>query len=130
VGQTVDATESHSLRRFAPQHVELVSKNQDFRLKPCSQPEQPGQRRVPPMTFCGSRSGVSRASSLEKRGEAPQSSNPSRNPQTFSTQDSGLSPGADEPRLQSCENGNESAERGAWRRKTVNVLHNGGGAAK
>src|SRR5450759_1637434 len=36
VGQTVDATEGHSLRRFAPQHVELVSKNQDFRLKPCS----------------------------------------------------------------------------------------------
>jgi hypothetical protein len=28
VGQTVDATEGHSLRRFAPQHVELVSKNQ------------------------------------------------------------------------------------------------------
>ena len=44
VGQTVDATEGHSLRRFAPQHVELVSKNQDFRLKPCSRPEQPGQR--------------------------------------------------------------------------------------
>jgi hypothetical protein len=32
------------LRRFAPQHVELVSKNQNFRLKPCSRPEQPGQR--------------------------------------------------------------------------------------
>ena len=44
VGQTVDATEGHSLRRFAPQHVELVSKNQDFRLKPCSRPEQSGQR--------------------------------------------------------------------------------------
>jgi hypothetical protein len=36
--------EAHSLRRFAPQHVERVSKNQNFRLKPCSRPEQPGQR--------------------------------------------------------------------------------------
>jgi hypothetical protein len=34
--------QGHSLRRSAPQHVELVSKNQDFRLKPCSRPEQPG----------------------------------------------------------------------------------------
>jgi hypothetical protein len=44
VGQTVDATEGHSLRRFAPQRVELVSKNQDFRLKPWSRSEQPGSR--------------------------------------------------------------------------------------
>jgi hypothetical protein len=29
----------HSLRRFAPQHVELVTKNQDFRLKSRSRPE-------------------------------------------------------------------------------------------
>jgi hypothetical protein len=31
--------QGHSLRRSEPQHVELVSKNQDFRLKPCSRPE-------------------------------------------------------------------------------------------
>src|ERR1019366_1064428 len=38
---TISGADSFS-RRFAPQHVELVSKNQDFRLKPCSRPEQPG----------------------------------------------------------------------------------------
>ena len=42
--QAANAIEGHSLRRFAPEHIELVSKNQDFRLKPCSRPEQPGQR--------------------------------------------------------------------------------------
>jgi hypothetical protein len=42
--QAVKAAEDRSLRLFAPQHVELVSKNQNFRLKPCPRPEQPGQR--------------------------------------------------------------------------------------
>jgi len=42
--QAVNAIEGHSLRRFATEHIELVSKNQDFRLKPCSRPEQLGQR--------------------------------------------------------------------------------------
>ncbi len=42
--QAVNAAEGHSIRRFAPQHVELVSKNQNFCLKPYSRPEQPGQR--------------------------------------------------------------------------------------
>ena len=42
--QAVNAIKGRSLRRFAPEHIELVSKNQDFRLKPCSRPEQPGQR--------------------------------------------------------------------------------------
>jgi hypothetical protein len=42
--QAVNAIEGHSLRRFAPEHIELVSKNQDFRLKPCSRPQQPRQR--------------------------------------------------------------------------------------
>ena len=42
--QAVNAIEGHSLRRFATEHIELVSKNQDFRLKPCSRPQQPHQR--------------------------------------------------------------------------------------
>ena len=42
--QAINATEGQSPRRFAPQHVELVSKNQDFCLKPCPRPEQPSQR--------------------------------------------------------------------------------------
>ncbi len=42
--QAVNAIKGRSLRRFAPEHIELVSKNQDFRLKPCSRPEQPRQR--------------------------------------------------------------------------------------
>jgi hypothetical protein len=42
--RAVNAIEGHSLRRFAPEHVELVSKNQDFSLKPCSRPQQPRQR--------------------------------------------------------------------------------------
>ena len=39
--QAVNAIEGHSLRRLATEHIELVSKNQDFRLKPCSRPIRP-----------------------------------------------------------------------------------------
>jgi hypothetical protein len=42
--QAVNAIEGHLLRRFATEHIELVSKNQDFSLTPCSRPEQPRQR--------------------------------------------------------------------------------------
>src|SRR5204862_6624892 len=42
--QAIDVTEGHSPRCSALQHVELVSKKQDFRLKPCFRPDQPGQR--------------------------------------------------------------------------------------
>ncbi len=34
--QTVDIAEDRSLRRFAPQHIDLLPENQDLRLKPRS----------------------------------------------------------------------------------------------
>jgi hypothetical protein len=41
--QPVDAAEGHSLRGFAPQDVELVSKNKDFGFQRSARPEQPNQ---------------------------------------------------------------------------------------
>jgi hypothetical protein len=34
--QSVDIAENNSLRAFAPQHIDLLPENQDFRLKPRS----------------------------------------------------------------------------------------------
>src|ERR1700732_1414895 len=42
--QTVDAAEAQSLRRFTPQHVELMTKRQDLCLQRRSRPEQSDQR--------------------------------------------------------------------------------------
>src|ERR1700732_2094116 len=42
--QTVDAAEAQSLRRFTPQHVELMTKRQDLCLLRRSRPEQSDQR--------------------------------------------------------------------------------------
>src|ERR1700704_994707 len=42
--QTVDAGEGESLRRFASQHVELMTKRQDLCLQRRSRPEQSDQR--------------------------------------------------------------------------------------
>src|ERR1700704_5597130 len=42
--QTVDAAEGQSLRRFASQHVELMTKRQDLCLQRRSRPEQSDQR--------------------------------------------------------------------------------------
>jgi len=42
--QSVKAIKRHALRRYALKHIELVSKNQDLCLEPCSRPEQPRQR--------------------------------------------------------------------------------------
>ena len=41
--QPVDAAEGHSFRGFAPQDVELVPKNEDFRFQRSPRPEQPDQ---------------------------------------------------------------------------------------
>jgi hypothetical protein len=41
--QPVDAAEGHSLRGFATQDVELVSKNKDFDFQRSPRPEQPDQ---------------------------------------------------------------------------------------
>ena len=43
--QAVNAAEGHSLRRFAPQHIELMTKRQDLCLQRSSRPEQSDQRR-------------------------------------------------------------------------------------
>src|ERR1700738_4292580 len=42
--QTVDAGEGSSLRRFTPQHVELMTKRQDLYLQRRSRPEPSDQR--------------------------------------------------------------------------------------
>src|SRR3984893_18169542 len=42
--QTVDAAEAKSLRRFTPQHVELMTKRQDLYLQRRSRSEQSDQR--------------------------------------------------------------------------------------
>src|ERR1700676_1655316 len=42
--QTVDAGEGQSLRRFTPQHVELMTKRQDLYLQRRSRSEQSDQR--------------------------------------------------------------------------------------
>src|SRR5277367_2282978 len=42
--QTIDAAEGQSLRRFASQHVELMTKRQDLCLQRRSRPEQSDQR--------------------------------------------------------------------------------------
>jgi hypothetical protein len=44
--QTVDAGEGSSLRRFTPQHVELMTKRQDLCLQRRSRPEQSDQRQA------------------------------------------------------------------------------------
>ena len=41
--QAVDAVEGHSLRRFAPQDIELVPKHKDFGFQRSARPEQPDQ---------------------------------------------------------------------------------------
>ena len=41
--QPVDAVEGHSLRRFAPQDIELVTKHKDFGFQRSARPEQPDQ---------------------------------------------------------------------------------------
>jgi hypothetical protein len=41
--QPVDAAEGHSFRAFAPQDIELVSKNKDFGFQRGPRPEQPDQ---------------------------------------------------------------------------------------
>src|ERR1700704_1680170 len=41
--QAVDAVEGHSLRRFAPQDIELVPKHKDFGFQRNARPEQPDQ---------------------------------------------------------------------------------------
>src|ERR1700694_4922946 len=43
--QTVDAGEGSSLRRFTPQHVELMTKRQDLYLQRRSRSEQSDQRK-------------------------------------------------------------------------------------
>src|SRR6266852_8374442 len=42
--QTVDAGEGWSLRRFTPQHIELMTKRQDLNLQRRSRSEQSDQR--------------------------------------------------------------------------------------
>jgi hypothetical protein len=42
--QAVDAVEGHSLRRFAPQDIELVPKYKDFGFQRSARPEQPDHR--------------------------------------------------------------------------------------
>src|SRR5271157_102381 len=41
--QPIDAAEGYSLRGFAPQDIELVSKNKDFGFQRSPRPEQPDQ---------------------------------------------------------------------------------------
>jgi hypothetical protein len=43
--QSVEIAESKSLRGLAPQHIELLPEDQDFRLKPRSCAKQAGERR-------------------------------------------------------------------------------------
>jgi hypothetical protein len=40
--QAIYVADGHPLRRFAPQHIELVSKDKDFKLQCGPRPEQPG----------------------------------------------------------------------------------------
>jgi hypothetical protein len=42
--QGIDVADGYPLRRFAPQHIELVSKDKDFKLQCGPRPEQPGYR--------------------------------------------------------------------------------------
>jgi hypothetical protein len=41
--QAVNVAEGRSLREFAPQHIELVSKDEDFRFQRSPRPEQSDQ---------------------------------------------------------------------------------------
>jgi len=43
--QSVESAENKSLPGFAPQYIDLLSENQDFRFKPHSRAKQPSQRR-------------------------------------------------------------------------------------
>jgi hypothetical protein len=42
--QSVEGPENRSLRGFAPLHIDLLTENEDFRLKPPSRAKQAGQR--------------------------------------------------------------------------------------
>jgi hypothetical protein len=41
--QAIDVVESRLLWRLAPEHVDLVAKNQDLGFTPCARPEQPNE---------------------------------------------------------------------------------------
>ena len=42
--QAIDIAQCWSVRRFAPEHIDLVAKNQDLRFTPCAGPQQPNER--------------------------------------------------------------------------------------
>ena len=38
--QSIDVADGHPLRRFAPQYIELMSKDEDFSLQRCARPDE------------------------------------------------------------------------------------------
>ena len=42
--QAIDVAQCWSFRRFAPEYIDLVAKNQDLRFTPCAGPQQPNER--------------------------------------------------------------------------------------
>ena len=42
--QAIDVAQCRSVRRFAPEYIDLVAKNQDLRFTPCAGPQQPNER--------------------------------------------------------------------------------------
>ena len=42
--QAIDIAQCRPVRRFTPEHIDLVAKNQDLRFTPCAGPQQPNER--------------------------------------------------------------------------------------
>ena len=42
--QAIDVAQRRSVRRFAPEYIDLVAKNQDLRFTPCAGAQQPNER--------------------------------------------------------------------------------------